>query len=265
MSFAFRIVVFYSCIQRQAKWPQSHMRILVSCVRIEIFVFGAMMCGEVKCSVRDNPRIVDRTTQPLHEEESDEQLVSDALRARDGDLRAFEELVQRNQKRIVADCRYMTGDESTAEDLAQEVFVKAYFGLRDFERRSFFRHWLQRIKVNHCLNHIKKESAGKWVSIDDSDAAISSHLQVAAEAQKTVDIWDDQERIARVLESLPSTLRIPLIMRDMDELSYEEISSSLGVGLSAVKMRIKRAREAFRRHYQALLQSSESSAGADHV
>ena len=69
---------------------------------------------------------------------------------------------------------------------------------------------------------------------------------------------DDRQRIAKILDSLPSTLRIPLIMRDMDELSYEEIASELRIGLSAVKMRIKRAREEFRRRYEILAAAPKS-------
>ena len=61
---------------------------------------------------------------------------------------------------------------------------------------------------------------------------------------------EDRKRIDEVLNAMPATLRIPLIMRDMDELSYEEIATALGVGLSAIKMRIKRAREQFRRLYK---------------
>ena len=85
--------------------------------------------------------------------ERDDMLLRVVRAAPEGDLRAFEELVQLHRKRILADCRYLTRDENNSEDLAQEVFVKAFFGLQRFEGRSSFRHWLQRIKVNHCLNH----------------------------------------------------------------------------------------------------------------
>jgi RNA polymerase sigma-70 factor (ECF subfamily) len=66
---------------------------------------------------------------------------------------------------------------------------------------------------------------------------------------------DDRRNIETVLDSLPATLRIPLILREMDELSYEEIAAELGVGLSAVKMRMKRAREEFRRRYENMMQT----------
>jgi RNA polymerase sigma-70 factor, ECF subfamily len=182
-------------------------------------------------------------------DEANEELLRQALSAPETDLRAFEKLILCYQKRIVADCRYMTRDESNAEDLAQEVFVKAYFGLRGFEGRSSFRHWLQRIKVHHCLNHIRKQEGKKQVPIDDGVVEESEQFQVPATAHRDFEAMDNRERIKSVLESLPSTLRIPLVMRDMDEISYEEIAASLHIGLSAVKMRIKRAREEFRRRY----------------
>ena len=180
-------------------------------------------------------------------EQSDEDLLSAALNAPEGDLRAFEELIQRHQRRVVANCRYLTRDEAHFEDLAQEVFVKAFFGLRGFEGRSSFRHWLQRIKVNHCLNHLKKNRDS--VSIDDESAGSFHELQVRPEVEAALDAAEDRQRIDQILTSMPDTLRVPLVMCDMDELSYEEIANSLGIGLSAAKMRIKRARERFRSLY----------------
>jgi RNA polymerase sigma-70 factor, ECF subfamily len=128
--------------------------------------------------------------------------------------------------------------------------LEAFFGLRGFEGRSSFRHWLQRIKVHHCLNHIKRREDKKQVPIDTGSAEESEQLQVPPAAYKNVEAADNRHRIAAILESLPSTLRIPLVMRDMDEISYEEIASGLGIGLSAAKMRIRRAREEFRRRYE---------------
>jgi RNA polymerase sigma-70 factor (ECF subfamily) len=180
----------------------------------------------------------------------DEELLRAVREAREGDLSAFEQLVEQHQKRILADCRYLTRDENNFEDLAQEVFVKAFFGLRNFEGRSSFRHWLQRIKVHHCLNHLKKGETKKLLSIDDETVERYEQLRVPAAAQQDADAEGSRQRIDSILTSMPATLRIPLIMCDMDELSYEEIATSLGIGLSAVKMRIKRAREQFRRRFE---------------
>lgn len=185
----------------------------------------------------------------------DRELLRTALEAPEGDLRAFEELVTRHQRRIAADCRYLTRDEAAFEDLAQEVFVKAFFGLRRFEGRSSFRHWLQRIKVNHCLNYLKKAKRKEKLAIDEDTVEVYEQLHVAPVAEADLEERVDRERIDRILTSMPDTLRVPLIMCDMDEMSYDDIAASLGIGLSAVKMRIKRARE----HFRGLYLSEEKS------
>lgn len=184
-------------------------------------------------------------------ERSDEELVDAARNAVEGDVRAFEGLVVRHKERVVANCRYLTRSPADAEDLAQEVFLKAFFGLKRFEGRAAFRTWIQRIKVNHCLNHLRKNR--DRVHLDVQDAALESEpdLQVEAEAERRVETADERALVREVLESLPDTVRIPLILRDLDELSYQEISETLGLGLSATKMRIKRGREEFRSRWEA--------------
>lgn len=181
--------------------------------------------------------------------ERDDVLWRAARDASEGDLRAFEELVHLYRKGILADCRYLTGDDNNSEDLAQEVFVRAYFGLKQFEGRSTFRHWLQRIKVNHCLNHLKHAKGGA-LSLDDQAMDRVEQTHIPPTAEKTIEAAENRRQIQDILNAMSPTLRIPLVMRDMDELSYEEIAAALGVRLSAVKMRIKRAREQFRREYQ---------------
>lgn len=182
-------------------------------------------------------------------EDKDADLLRSVRLAPEGDFRAFEQLIEQYQKRILADCRYLTRDESNSEDLAQEVFVKAFFGIRSFDGRSSFRHWLQKIKVHHCLNHLKKQSNKNLLPIDEESSERYEQLQVAPDIQGELMSEVRSNEVGEILNRMPSTLRIPLVMCDMDELSYEEIASCLGIGLSAVKMRIKRAREYFRRVY----------------
>lgn len=185
-----------------------------------------------------------------HDKDEDLTLVERILEAPDGDTRAFEDLVQRHSKNVVANCRYITRSSSDAEDLAQDVFVKAYFAIRSFQRRSKFRTWLQRIKVNHCLNHLKKTEGRYFQDLEDAAAADPGALSTEPRVWRRIEAAHERERIEQALDELTDTLRIPLILRDMDEMSYQEIADLLGVGLSAVKMRIKRARQEFRQHYQ---------------
>lgn len=182
--------------------------------------------------------------------ETDEDLVSQAQAAAEGDLRAFEELVLRYQAKVVANCRYITRDPNSAEDLAQEVLVKAFFGLRSFERRSTFGYWLKRIKAHHCVNYLKKESTRIHISVEEPEAEFLEELTVPATAEEFAETISDRDLIGAVLDSMSSSLRVPLVLCDMDGFSYEEVAHSLGIGLSAVKMRIKRAREEFRERYR---------------
>jgi RNA polymerase sigma-70 factor (ECF subfamily) len=80
----------------------------------------------------------------------------------------------------------------------------------------------------------------------------STKLQVPVTAEKLAGVISEKQLISTVLDSMSSTLRIPLLLSDMDELSYEEIARFLGISLSATKMRIKRAREEFRERYKKL-------------
>ena len=180
---------------------------------------------------------------PLPPSDDEAGLIDAARQAPPGDTRAFGQLVALYQRRIVANCRQMTRQGNDAEDLAQEVFVKAYFAIRGFEGKSTFNHWLRRIKVNHCLNHLEREARRRGESLEEGGG------DEALAVPDGLDDLDRGRRIQAVLAALPMTLRLPLVMRDMDGLSYEEVAAALGIGLSAVKMRIKRGREEFRRLY----------------
>ena len=192
--------------------------------------------------------------------ESDDQLVHLAQAEGSGDTRPFDALVRRHQGFVVANCRVITRSPGDAEDLAQEVFVKVFFGLRRFEGRAQFRTWLQRIKVNHCLNHLRKTRGATMVDIDEAEIQGHGALRTPPTAHVELQAVGDREQIVGVLDAMSDTLRIPLMLRDGDGLSYEEIADQLGIGLSAVKMRIKRARQEFRERFAGASVQPGSSA-----
>ncbi len=158
---------------------------------------------------------------------------------------------------MLTNCRFLSGSPSDAPDLAQEVFVKVYFGLPRFEGRSTFRTWVERIKSNHCLNFVKKKRPS-FMDLDAPGAEAADAMHVDATAERELEAEDEGRRIRQVLGQLSDSLRIPLVLRDMDGFSYQEIADELGIGLSAVKMRIKRGREEFRELYQ----QTEAASGA---
>ena len=184
---------------------------------------------------------------------SDEELVRQILDARDGDTRAFETLVRRHQASILANCRYLTRSADDAEDLAQEVFIKVFFKLGLFEERSRFRTWLQRVKVNHCFNYLKSRKGRRFLDVHDPELQHEEPMTVPSRAQSDLESEEERSRIREVLDALPDSLRIPLVLCDVDGLSYQDIAEALGLGLSATKMRISRARAEFRRRYARTL------------
>ena len=193
----------------------------------------------------------------------DEDLVDQARAGGNEDTRPFEELVQRHQRFVVANCRVITRSPNDAEDLAQEVFVKAFFGLRRFEGRAQFRTWLQRIKVNHCLNHLRKTRGAVMVDIEEVMPEGQTGMQTAPNAEIDLQSAGDREHIMHALDAMSDALRIPLMLRDGDGLSYDEIATQLGLGLSAVKMRIKRARGEFRERFARAAGQGARSATLD--
>jgi RNA polymerase sigma-70 factor (ECF subfamily) len=201
-----------------------------------------------------NRQISEIFRHPLRE--PDEDLLEQARTAPEGDLRAFEKLVLRYQKRVIANCRYLTRDPNNAEDLAQEILIKAFFGMQDFEGKCSFASWLKRIKVNHCLSHLRKHGNRSYVGIEEGEVSRFDELKVPATAERLAGAIGDRALIGEILNSLPETLRVPLILCDMDEMSYEEVANVLAIGLSAVKMRVKRGREQFRERYDKMQTAS---------
>ena len=128
------------------------------------------------------------------------------------------------------------------------MFIKAFFGLAGFEGRSSFSTWVQRIKTNHCLNFIRSRRKGQ-VEIDDPTIQAEEALHVPAQGPVETARATQRREIETVLDEMAETIRVPLILRDLDGMSYQEIAELLGVSLSAVKMRIKRGREEFRERY----------------
>ncbi len=182
--------------------------------------------------------------------ETDEKLVQDAINARSGDFRAFDQLVLKHQGMVRTNCRFISGNEEDSLDLAQEVFVKAYFNLKGFQGKSQFTTWIKRIKVNHCLNHLRRQKGKTHLDIEDPSLTKEPMLHDTRQTSTTAEDRERREMISQTLDSLSENLRVPLIMRDMDGFSYQEISDKLGVGLSATKMRINRARQEFRTKYK---------------
>lgn len=182
---------------------------------------------------------------------TDEQLVRQCVDAREGDTRAFDEIVHRYETMVRANCRYLTRSEDDSWDLAQEVLVKAFYALDRFEERALFRTWLWRIKSNHCLNYLERSRVrARERVMPSSSPEIRDYPSSAPSPERLAETAETAARVRATLDALPDAVRVPLVLRDLDGLSYPEIAEVLDIGLSAAKMRVARARADFRTRFE---------------
>lgn len=169
----------------------------------------------------------------------DQQLIA---RIKDGDSRPFDTLVKRYQDRINNLCRYMLENQQDAEDAAQDTFLKAYRNLKAYRPSASFYTWLYRIAVNTCLDHKRKISLRSlWFQSDEDHAGSFPSNTPSPEAAYS----DKQsmQSLRSALNKLSKKLRVVIILKELDRLSYEEIAEILEVSVGTVKSRISRARE----------------------
>lgn len=186
---------------------------------------------------------------------TDEELVRRCKQELPHSTRSYEELVRRYMNRVYSIVYRVVQNKEEAEDISQEVFVKVYNGIKKFEQQAAFSSWIYRIATNSALDALDKSKQrskkvsliGKPGSTSDDEERDALNLQVSKEAgpeEKALQT-ELRECINRVLKELDREQARLLLMRDFDNLSYDEIAQLLQAGLSAVKMRIHRARLAF--------------------
>jgi RNA polymerase sigma-70 factor (ECF subfamily) len=181
------------------------------------------------------------------------------LRARD--LAAFEELVARFERPVYGLCFRLLGDAEDARDAAQETFLKVYRGLGGFRAQSGLKTWIYRIAINQAMNQQRwwrRRHRDEMISLDltrgDSETTIGSMLAGHASSPEALAIQSECEgRIMRALGEIRQEYRIALVLREIEELSYEEIAVTLGISIGTVKSRIARGREELRRRVKDLI------------
>ncbi len=161
---------------------------------------------------------------------SDAALVEQCLA---GNKEAFAHLVRRHQTAVFNLALRWTRDRDDAADLAQEAFVRAYRKLATYNAAYAFRNWVLTICANQAKNRIRSE--------DRRRRAHEGHAELYPRHQSGSDPL--AAGLAEALGRLPEKLRIPLVLKHVEGLSYEEVAGVLGIGVSAAKMRVKRARD----------------------
>jgi RNA polymerase sigma-70 factor (ECF subfamily) len=167
-------------------------------------------------------------------------------RAQKGDKEAFEVLVRRHQHRVFAVARGILKRQEDVEDIAQQVFVKAYFSLKRFDQRAAFSTWLYKITVNECWDLLRKRKARPLIY--EADFSEEQSRQFGASEQRADSGPDTSERMAmrqrldNMLAQLDDRDRAMLILKEVEGFSVEEIADSFGLNANTVKVRLFRAR-----------------------
>jgi RNA polymerase sigma-70 factor (ECF subfamily) len=163
-----------------------------------------------------------------------------------GNQASFQLLVERYQSRIFALTRHYTRNAVEIEDLVQDTFLKAYSRLESFEHQSSFYTWLYRIATNTILDHMKRRGRSPVQSVEDPEI-VSSPPPSRLVGPDTAMERDEIAKITHVvLEQMPEIFRTVLVMREFDDLSYQEIADVLGISIGTVESRLFRARARFK-------------------
>jgi len=180
------------------------------------------------------------------EEAADRELVE---LARGGDLRAYDELVQRYQQRIYSLIYHMTSNHEDAGDLSQDVFVKAWQALKSFKGDSSFYTWIYRIAVNRTINHLKtRRQRTTHVSLNDLDVQAEHDQELVELAshrtpRRDVALRELQERLNEAMMKLSEEHRTVVTLYDVQGLSHDEIARIVGCNPGTVRSRLFYARQ----------------------
>jgi RNA polymerase sigma-70 factor (ECF subfamily) len=165
-------------------------------------------------------------------------------RFKTGDASAFEELVLKYQDKIYNLCRHMLGNVHDAEDAAQDVFLKVYQALPKFQPNASLYTWLYRIATNTCIDYKRKPI---WESLfgsyEDGREIVHDRASDAPSPERLYQSKQIDQVLKESLGKLSPKLRAIIILKEIEELSYEKIAETLDVSLGTVKSRIARARE----------------------
>ena len=169
--------------------------------------------------------------------------------ARQGDQEAFERLVRAYEKRVFALTLRMCGNAEDAAEAAQEAFLAVWQGLKFFRGEASFSTWLYRLASNACVDLLRREgrhraAAGPSLNDEELDLAAADPAPTPQEAAERAEL---RQQIEAGLQKLSLEYRQVLVLREMHQLSYEEIGQTLNLDPGTVKSRISRGRKRLRK------------------
>jgi RNA polymerase sigma-70 factor, ECF subfamily len=169
-------------------------------------------------------------------------------RAQRGETAAYEELLHAHQQRVFAVVGGILRRREDVEDVVQQVFIKVYVSIRQFDLRSTFSTWLYKIAVNECYDYLRKKRVRRLVYEADLSEEQVRQLETFESGMGAVPPADASQRaemkqlVERLLDELQEDDRHMLILKEVEGLSVEEISEALGINVNTVKVRMFRAR-----------------------
>jgi RNA polymerase sigma-70 factor (ECF subfamily) len=190
----------------------------------------------------------------MGEKQTDLELVR---RVQAGDKSAFDVLVLKYQQKVINLVTRYVHDPHIAMDVSQESFIKAYRGLKNFRGDSAFYTWLYRISINTAKNYLV--SKGRRMPDDDIDAQEAEQydggdkLRDISTPEREALTDEIQATVQSAIDALPDDLRIAITLRELEGLSYEEISETMDCPIGTVRSRIFRARESIEAELAPLL------------
>ena len=170
------------------------------------------------------------------------------LAAKRGDGHAFEILIERHQRRILAIARRFTRIREDAEDIVQQSFQKAFVHLHTFEGKSSFSTWFTRIAINEALMLLRRGRAIRAISIDDlsgnEENALGLEMPDSRAGPESAFLQDERSRIlSKAMDKLTPGIRTAIELRELGELSTEEAARVMGLSVEAVKGRVFQGRK----------------------
>ncbi len=198
---------------------------------------------------RPKPAEMDLEPQVPLEKKRDDVLIT---LFQSGEEHVFRFLVERYMDRVRNIIYSILREHDAVDDLAQEVFIKVYEALPRFRFESSFYTWIYRITVNKTRDELRRRKVRRLISIENaaerSDREISEHLSTTQKSSEASEI------VTKSLQLLPEKFRTPIVLKDIEGMSYEEIADVLQCRIGTVKSRLSRGRSMLRKALKPLLE-----------
>ncbi|HLE32049.1 MAG TPA: sigma-70 family RNA polymerase sigma factor [Bacteroidota bacterium] len=169
-----------------------------------------------------------------------------------GERDVFRLLVERYQERVRNIIYSIFHEQAIIDDLAQEVFLKAYQALPRFRFESSFYTWLYRITVNKSRDELRKRKVRRYFTLQPLDESAEKEIAGKSESQGLKE--DAQELITEGLKKIPDKFRLPIVLKDIEGMTYEEIAEVMQCEIGTVKSRLSRGRAMLRSALKPLLE-----------